>query len=248
MASAKRALSTALGNLIGAHIIPKGHVTWNEEKFAADLFAALEPDCIFDIGANVGQFGTWLRKMGYRGTILSFEPSPTIVEKLNRVAQSDENWHVFPYAVGDINGTLPFNIMEHDVLSSFLSPSTDADAPFKKVNVVSETIDVPVKTLDTIYGELAARYVFKRPILKMDTQGFDLKVTAGAGAAINNFLAILSEVAVRRLYKDNPMLWESIEFFHNLGFDLLRLFPVHPRKILNPLEFNCYLLRHDLAA
>jgi len=38
------------------------------------LFARLKIDCVIDVGAHLGQFGRLVRRLGYEGTIISFEP------------------------------------------------------------------------------------------------------------------------------------------------------------------------------
>src|SRR5579883_1423367 len=58
-----------------------------------ELFCRLEIDCIFDVGANRGQYRNFLRQeLGYRGPIVSFEPIPENVEYLNQQARSDPLW------------------------------------------------------------------------------------------------------------------------------------------------------------
>ena len=55
-------------------------------------FDAFGIDCVFDVGANVGQYGTRLRRLGYRRRIESFEPIPTAYKRLEETASSDRLW------------------------------------------------------------------------------------------------------------------------------------------------------------
>jgi predicted RNA methylase len=72
-------------------------------------------DCLFDVGANRGQYATMARRdAGYRGLILSFEPNPDIFAQLQRRAAGDGNWQVFNMALSDFDGTASFNIMAAD--------------------------------------------------------------------------------------------------------------------------------------
>ena len=45
---------------------------------------------VYDVGANVGQFGTGLRQRGYAGKIFSFEPVKSAFEALKSVAGRTE--------------------------------------------------------------------------------------------------------------------------------------------------------------
>lgn len=85
----------------------------------------LDINCVFDVGANEGQFGVALRGMGYAGWILSFERVAEIFQTLQSVAKNDSRWRVFPYALGAESGNLPINISEFRVLSSFVAPRED---------------------------------------------------------------------------------------------------------------------------
>lgn len=216
-----------------------------EEQFFRRLLARLQPDCVLDIGANAGQFGQSLRDLGFEGLILSFEPNPVAFRKLQAAAASDDRWQCLPHAMGAKVGTMPFHVMEHDVFSSFLQPAAGAD--FSNLNVIAETIDATVSTLDSCFADLQAQYRFVNPFLKMDTQGFDLQVVRGGANVLNRFCALLSEVSVRPLYDGSPDITESISVFRAAGFDLTALFSVHPNMLLKVIEFNCYCVRRDLA-
>src|SRR4051794_33214847 len=50
-------------------------------------------DHVIDIGANVGQFGSSLRAVGYKGSIYSFEPVPEACAELEKRASRDARWH-----------------------------------------------------------------------------------------------------------------------------------------------------------
>ena len=59
------------------------------------LFALLNVDCVLDVGANRGQYGTFLRReVGYTGRIASFEPQPACLRDLHAKASRDPLWEV----------------------------------------------------------------------------------------------------------------------------------------------------------
>lgn len=243
----KRQLQIILSRVLDATIIPNNKVNdWPEANYIQRLLRKLDTDCIFDVGGNRGQFAKWIRAGGFAGTILSFEPNPEPYSDLVKAAAADENWRAFPYALGEQEDKLSFNVMALDVFSSFLSPNDDKSLGYSTENRVVTTIEVPVRTLDRIYDELKRQVGFNRPLLKMDTQGYDLKVLAGAKSNISDFCALLSEVAFRRLYEDAPSFAESFAAFRAAGFELSAIFPVHPDKILNLPEMNVYCVRADL--
>jgi FkbM family methyltransferase len=218
-----------------------------EDQLLRDLLATLRIDCVFDVGANVGQYANHLRTLGYRGRILSFEPGPSMFARLERMAAADPLWEAFPFALGEKDGAFAFNIMKMDTMSSFLEPDSAGDAVYEQINVVERVVEVEMRRLADEYDRLLAQYGFERPFLKLDTQGFDLNVVRGAGDRIGRFVAILSEVASRRLYAGSPPLRESLETLEASGFNLVGLYKVRQEELLDPREFNCYVVRQDLA-
>ena len=55
---------------------------------------------VYDVGANVGQFGLALRRRGYRGRIVSVEPVKDAFDRLKQIAAADGNWEATRCAIG----------------------------------------------------------------------------------------------------------------------------------------------------
>lgn len=183
------------------------------------FLSAFSVDCLFDVGANRGQYATMLRKdAGYKGLILSFEPNPDVFVELQKAAASDRKWHVFNMALSDFDGTASFNIMAADQFSSLKKPSGEQDAIFADRNKVTKTVEMQCRRLDTLLPELVAQHGFARPFLKMDTQGHDLSVCEGAGAVLTDMLGIQTELGVRPIYEGGTGYRTMIDWLGDRGF------------------------------
>jgi FkbM family methyltransferase len=247
LASLKRRIVETTADLLGCFIFRKAEAPrWPERYFAVRLFDRLKPDCVFDVGANVGQYAQLLRQSGFRGLIFSFEPNPIAFEELKRNASFDPNWHCFPNAIGAEARRTSFNIMKAADLSSFLDPAADA-LDFKELNVVERVVEVEVSTLNDCVPQLQSEHGFTNPFLKMDTQGFDLEVLRGGSSVLNRFCGALSEIPVWKIYDKSPGFTESVEAFSRVGFDVAAFFSVNPELLLRVIEFNCYCVRRDLV-
>ncbi|WP_370306437.1 FkbM family methyltransferase [Sphingobium abikonense] len=188
--------------LLAMRLAAAGRVHQYPEVQALRRFlASFAVDCLFDVGANRGQYATMARRdAGYRGLILSFEPNPDIFALLEKRAAADPRWHVFNMALSDFDGTASFNIMAADQFSSLKKPSGAQDAIFAERNKVTKTVEMQCRRLDTLLPELLAQHGFARPFLKMDTQGHDLSVCEGAGDQIGRMLGVQTELGVRPIY------------------------------------------------
>jgi len=176
-------------------------------------------DCVIDVGANAGQYATMLRKdVGFAGTILSFEPNPAVFAALERRASGDPRWHCHNIALSDADGTAVFNIMAADQFSSLNAPDATQDAIFQNRNAVTRTVEVATRRLETLWPELAARHGATMPLLKMDTQGHDRSVCAGAGTALALMAGIQTELAVRPIYAGATGYRDMIALMAEAGF------------------------------
>ncbi|BBF70394.1 MULTISPECIES: FkbM family methyltransferase [Sphingomonas] len=183
------------------------------------FLSAFAVDCLFDVGANRGQYATMARKdASYKGLILSFEPNPDVFAELQKQAASDRNWHVFNMALSDFDGTASFNIMAADQFSSLKKPSDGQDAIFAERNRVTKTVEMQCRRLDTLLPELIAQHGFARPFLKMDTQGHDLSVCEGAGDALTTMLGVQTELGVRPIYEGGAGYRAMIDWLEARGF------------------------------
>jgi hypothetical protein len=65
-----------------------------------NLFTTLCISCVLDVGAHEGTYGRELRRLGYSGHIVSFEPVAENFAILARASSGDPRWRAFPYALG----------------------------------------------------------------------------------------------------------------------------------------------------
>lgn len=205
-------------------------------------------DCVFDVGANRGQFHDLLRtEVGFGGWVVSFEPIPELCGELQARSQSDPRWRVLNYALGATTGLADLKVAELTDLSSFLPFQKGDGLAFPASTAVSRIQNVEVRRLDELFGGVAAELGFGRPYLKMDTQGFDLEVIKGAGNVVRRFVGLQSEMSVIPLYEGMPSYRESLRAFEAVGFELSGMFPVTIDKIMRLVEFDCVMINRELA-
>lgn len=224
-----------------AVILPRSmQSAWAERKFRHQLLSSLSVDCVWDVGANVGQFASELRVLGYKGLIFSFEPDPTAFQVLSTRAAYDRNWITFNVALGRQPEKRGLNIMTFSQYNSFLKPSVAETESHSKANSVVEEVIVSIYTIDDLFFELVKKHNFHRPYLKMDTQGFDLEVFAGAEKVHDKFVSLQSEIAVKKIYYGSPGWRESLAVYEENGYQIVGLFDVN--LFNGPLvEMNCYM-------
>jgi FkbM family methyltransferase len=228
---------------LNVQIIPTGTVALTFEwEHLRRFFRRFAVDCVFDVGANVGQYATMLReRVGYRGPIISYEPVPEVAAKLRSAAASDPSWVVEEMALDATTGQAELNRFAKDEFSS-LHPLSDFARQQYPVELV-QRIEVRTGTLADELPRYQAKLGFQRPYLKMDTQGHDLSVAAGAGDRLGDFVGLQSELAIRRLYEDAPGYVEALQFYRDRGFELSALVPNNVGHFPRLLEVDCIMFR-----
>jgi FkbM family methyltransferase len=173
---------------------------WISSGLRVIISLALNPgDTFFDIGANVGwvtQPAAWL--VGRRGSVHSFEPSPTTIGYLRRrlVCMDMSNVVVNQFALGAVLGAATlYECVENYGGSSSLRPGA---APGQHLS--TET-PVAIRVLDDYVEQNSISQI---RLIKIDAQGAEIDVLRGAARLLAP--------------QNRPVLYVEIEQIANAAF------------------------------
>jgi hypothetical protein len=112
---------------------------------------------------------------------------------------------------------------------------------------VAQAIAVRTETLATAYERLQRVHGFKRPFLKMDTQGFDVNIVKAAPPEVlGHFVGLQSELAIKKLYADSVDFRDALSLYERCGFELSTFVPNNEGHFPRLIETDCILVRRDL--
>lgn len=217
MGGIKNIIRSILRNVFGLELrrvklIPSAakQVVATLQKFGVDL--------VFDVGANKGQFASEIRRCGYTGKIVSFEPLSQACGELRRASAGDAMWEVHPRcALGDHNGEVEINVAGNSESSSILQ-MLEAHRRAVPQSAYQGKEAVPIKTLDAVAGQYLKNA--RAPFLKIDTQGFEWQVLDGALKTLPHIKGILVELSLLPLYEGQHLWREVIDRLEAEGFTL----------------------------
>jgi len=172
---------------------------------------------VLDGGGNIGQYASELRRQGYRGRIVSFEPQPPVFQELEKAARADGNWSALNIGLGDVEGELSMNICAVADCGSLLKPIAGRLAG---ATVVGQQ-RVPVRRLDAIWSEVTRPG--EKVFLKLDVQGYEKKILTGAGASLDRVMGVQLEMSLVPLYEGQPEWEEMLQFMRVRGFALWKI-------------------------
>jgi FkbM family methyltransferase len=156
------------------------------ETDTVTLFELLcgEDSCVLDVGANIGMTALALSQICAHGQVAAIEPLPRNFQYLKEnVSNSGRpNIRTFNFALGSGEGSVlmqghPSNFACSFIADNYTIPANDHFSH-----------RVPVKRLDDIFSSLSlARLDF----MKIDVEGFELEVLAGAKEILNTFTPLV---------------------------------------------------------
>ena len=212
-----------------------------------NLLAILEKsgvNLVLDVGANVGQYASRLRRLGYEGRIVSFEPVAAAHAALSEAASGDGGWVVAPRtALGDEDGTITMQVSNRSDMSSALTIRAETLTAQPKAKTVGVE-EAPVARLDGLYPDHVAAGEFA--FLKMDTQGFERRILQGAQESLGKLAGVQLEMSLRPLYDGESDYLELIDFLADHGFEPVLFLPgFFSKRLGRQLQIDAVFLRSD---
>ena len=197
---------------------------------------------ILDVGANDGYYIWQMRKLGFNGEIISFEPIRDIFQKLVKASSAYSHWQGENIALGDNDGEDTINIAGNSGGSSSLLEMlpTHVNASPETRYIERETITV--RKLDSIFAHYYSDG--DNILLKIDTQGFEKNVLEGAEMSLPKIKGIQIELSVLELFKGQMLYREMIDYLEKRGFHLYSLENgIYDKKIGQLLQFDGIFFR-----
>lgn len=164
---------------------------------------------IVDVGANKGDWSRCALSVFPEALVSAFEPQERLSlfhADLVRMPNVLLNY----IGLGDIDSSLPFTLHSRDDSCSFVHSQDQAK------NLGYEQIDIIIRTLDSF---LVDQRLPKVDILKIDAEGLDLKVLAGAKETLKDATLVFIEASVSNLDYPNDVL-SVMKTMDDHGFSL----------------------------
>ena len=178
---------------------------------------------VLDVGAATGEFAESLRRRGFAGRIVSFEPRREAFAELGRRTARDPRWTAHNFAVGATTDKVTMNVAANRVSSSMLEmEQLHMDAAPGALYVGTEHVqlarldDLVVETLDP--SDVVA--------LKLDVQGYEAAALEGATDVLKRSAALHVELSLAPVYKGQPDWRVLCDELADRGFQLYALQPV----------------------
>lgn len=162
------------------------------------------------------------------------EPVPAckpLLEDLSRRLDAQ----TFNVAAGAADGTLDF----------FVHPDVSGSSAYRQLEGAffdGERVSVPVRRLDSLINKPLAR----PSLLKIDTQGAELEVLAGASGLLDDIDVVIIEVSFHEFREGAPEFHDIVIRMDKLGFRCYEVLEGHYRSADNALaQVDLAFVRHD---
>jgi FkbM family methyltransferase len=207
-----------------------------------NILISMNIDVVFDVGANVGQFGEYLRANGYRGKIVSFEPLREPFDVLQQKASKDVSWKAERVGLGSAPGKGMINISRYTEFSSLLEPLPLLREFAGEKLKLSATQEIAIETVDSQFDRFVG--AGENTFLKIDTQGYERQVIAGAAKSMSRIAGLQLELSLTPLYAGETPLSTMVPLLEQMGFNAVLVEPVvYDKRKGILLQIDCVFLK-----
>lgn len=247
----ERLLSLAQRGLGMGNPIAQGAMVDAAEDAFLRRLAGVEELTVFDVGAYLGEYARHVRRYSPQARIVAFEPHPASYARLREVAD-ELGFTAVNAALGESPGRS--RLYDYaDLEAAVGSPHASLHSPVIEAvhGRAAAGIEVAVTTVDEAMREHGIERV---GLLKIDAEGHELAVLAGARGALAgdrvdlvefefNEMNVISRTFFRDFYEALP----GFDFCRLLADGLLPLGPYRPRTHEHFVLQNVVAVRRGLA-
>tara|TARA_B100001059_G_C17711815_1_gene515912 strand:- start:152 stop:865 length:714 start_codon:yes stop_codon:yes gene_type:complete len=192
----------------------------NKEKIKIDV--------LFDVGSHMGTYTDLILRNNNNLKAYLFEPQSKIFERIKKKYKDNDNILTFNLGVSDEETTKELFINLHDLTSTF----SDFNKKSKYLNLKAKLYGSSISNMshekETVKTITLDKFILENnlesiDLMKIDTEGHELKVIKGLEKKIDVVKNILIEFHHRDVFSDyNPE--EIHNFLINHGFKLTKVF------------------------
>jgi len=199
---------------------------------------------ILDVGAYDGKTAMFLHHFFPEAVIHAYEPNPEAAKLLQQHTSGIPNIKFHPEALSDTAGVLPFYITHNKVSSSLSKVNTDspgAEGALSEQLKIERVIDIPLVTLDNAGFD----DVF---ILKLDTQGNEVRILNGGRNTLKKTRIVITEMSVHRLYENGCTYPETDALLRENGFTAIDFIVPSRKNGVMMMEFDALYVNTSLVS
>lgn len=192
---------------------------------------------VFDVGANAGQYAMELRRTGYGSRITSFEPATKPFALLQEACRKDRLWTAHNWALGASSGTAALRLHSNSYFNSMLEMRDDLPEVWGGGSAGFE--DVETHRLDE-FAPVSTRFA-----LKVDVQGFEGEVIAGAGDLMRLVSVVELELSPQEVYAGQKTMVHMMEAMEGHGLTLAAATNAYTLSTGQSLQLNGIFARQQ---
>jgi FkbM family methyltransferase len=176
---------------------------------------------VLDVGAHVGIYSLCASRLVGDGFVIAFEPNPIAYRWLisNIELNGATNIKALPYALGDEITRQKLYVAGENIGASSLIMNHIINSPVGRYPIVGEFV-VPVVTLDYVIDksvEIVGRSVRRIDLVKVDVEGYEMRVLKGAIRTLERGLV---ERFVIEVHIDQVSTKDVIKYLGDYGYKL----------------------------
>ena len=222
------------GIMVFRNSLPKGMDPFHEISLLANHYS-IAIDNFFDVGANVGQSTLAFKEHFPDSKVHAFEPIDSTIEELKTATSTLNDIKIHPIALGA-------EMEEREVILGTRSDLFSLNQTFESGNKQR----IKIKTLDSILKDMQNPCI---SVLKIDTEGHDLRVLEGAQKTLDAGRIEFIQVETTMLPDNGNFIHinDFTDFLDPLGYDLMSICNQEGWHIRAPLVYcnALFLKRRD---